>query len=601
MPSLKQIQAIFFDLGGTLVDPKFTPAGAFDGFVVLPDTVQGLAALKGKFRLGVISNTGDIPPQKVRQALTDLGLLAEFEAGLVLLSGEVHMEKSTPAIFRAAVQAAGVPATVCLYVGDAGDERRNARRAGMSTRSSMARAVADLKAKPGAGDTPNLSQLPACVTDSRDAGLDSSPGPAEPDDFAILLTRLDASAAHLPPSYRNQFALPFATTMRQLGAAGFAKVLARDPRREGLASLLMDCAQAVLQNGEGFESLATDAFQEVVADLYDGFLSAETRSGLKMPDNSVLPPLVKWGNPDSGPYTWPIDATRRFQCEAAVVNLPPANAHAGLFAWAALGHETAGHDIMAADDGLGAEISQKLRVALAADPLAASLADYWATRIDETASDVMGILNMGPAAGIGLVVYFRGLDAAFGGAGKLRNAGPGDDPHPADILRGFLAAATVRLLSFDGAAAWGQAIEAETMKDLSQITVNGVPVSLERVRRSCDIVAHTIAAVRLDALNGHAMIEIQNWRNTDEAVVQELQRSLVAVTPVSSSRASGVFAAHVVAGACMAALSGAGSVPNIFKRMLAVLKAMHDANPAWGPLFIMHAGTVVRDLTYQRH
>ena len=58
--------------------------------------------------------------------------------------------------------------------------------------------------------------------------------------------------------------------------------------------------------------------------------------------------------------------------------------------------------ILHADDGLEDELSQKVRSALNAVSIGAGLADYWAERIDETASDLMGILNMGPAAGIGL-------------------------------------------------------------------------------------------------------------------------------------------------------------------------------------------------------
>jgi hypothetical protein len=100
------------------------------------------------------------------------------------------------------------------------------------------------------------------------------------------------------------------------------------------------------------------------------------------------------GNPDSGPYTWPSDATSAFQAKAPIVNLPPANTHRGLFAWAALSHETAGHDILHADDGLQDELSRRVREALNAATIGAGLADYWSQRIDETASDVMGILNM---------------------------------------------------------------------------------------------------------------------------------------------------------------------------------------------------------------
>jgi hypothetical protein len=602
MNTLKQVQTIFFDLGATLVDPVTGPDGGFAGFTLLPGTRDGLDALAGKFKLGVISNTGALAPAAVRKALADIGLLPLFTDALVLLSGEVHMDKSTPAIFKLAADRSGAAAAPgsCLYVGDDGTERRNARRAGMHTSRALEVALRSIKAKPLPLSQPNLSALAACIEDARNAALDSSIGPAEPDDYTQLLQRLDAATLHLPPVYRQGVAQPFIQELRRIGAQGFTQLLTQDPSRQRGAGLMFDIAQAILQNGEGFETVATDAFEEVVSDLYDGFLSAQDRAGLKAADNTVLAPLVKWGNPDSGPYTWPIDATRIFKCQAAVVNLPPANAKGGLFAWAALGHETAGHDILHADNGLEDEMSTRVRQALAAVSIGAGLDSYWGDRIDETASDVMGILNMGPAAGIGLIVYFRALNQAFGGNAGLRNDGPGSDPHPADILRGFLAAATVRLLSFDGAADWAQAIEAETLKDVKQIRINGVPITVERARRSCDIVANTIAATPMTALGGHALIEIQNWRNQDEDIVRELQRSLVTATPIDSSRAHGVYAAHVVAGAALAALSGAGTVQNIFNRMVAVLKVMHDANTSWGPLFVAHPGTISRDLTWVR-
>jgi hypothetical protein len=122
--------------------------------------------------------------------------------------------------------------------------------------------------------------------------------------------------------------------------------------KEGEARLMLDIAQSILQHGERYNKTPTDAFQEVVSDLYDGFLSAEDRRGIKPPDLMIIAPLVKWGNPESGPYTWPADATGEFDVKTAIVNLPPANAEQGIFAWAAIGHETAGHDIIHADNEL---------------------------------------------------------------------------------------------------------------------------------------------------------------------------------------------------------------------------------------------------------
>jgi hypothetical protein len=64
---------------------------------------------------------------------------------------------------------------------------------------------------------------------------------------------------------------------------------------------------------------------------------------------------------------------------------------------------------------------------------------------------------------------------------------------------------------------------------------------------------------------------------------------------------SGIYAAHVVAAAALAAAAGAAPIGNIFQRMLGVLKTMHDANAAWGPLFVAHPGTISRHIAYVRH
>jgi hypothetical protein len=245
---------------------------------------------------------------------------------------------------------------------------------------------------------------------------------------------------------------------------------------------MLDIAHVILQNGERVNETATDSFQEVCSDLYDGFLSAEDRKGVEPPDKGVISPLVKWGRPNDGPYTFPVVATSIFGCEAAVVNLPPSHARSGLLAWATLGHETAGHDILHADTGLHVELGDAVRTALEDQGLGGELPQYWSSRIDETASDVCGILNMGPAAGIGLIGYFRGVRAAFGAGPRLSNIG-GDGPHPADILRGYLAAHTVRLLSFGEANDWAQIIETETNKDLSSVILEDNRINSEQAKK----------------------------------------------------------------------------------------------------------------------
>jgi hypothetical protein len=455
---------------------------------------------------------------------------------------------------------------------------------------------------PAAASTINhasIAGLAICTEDARQAALVNDSGPPEPSAYHELLGRLEAVRTKLPPLYRGSVVAPFISTLQDIGEQSFNRILTHDPQRERLGGLMMDIAQAILQQGEGFAPDATDAFQEVVSDLYDGFLSAEDRQGVHPPDRGVIPPLVKWGNPDSGPYTWPVDATFSFGLRAGVVNLPPANARKGLLAWAALGHETAGHDILHADTGLQPELAAALQQNL--DSLGYGLAEYWSSRIDETSSDVMGILNIGPTAGIGLIGYFRGLNAAFTNIPRLRSEGDIDDPHPADIVRGYLAAEVVALLKFTGRKTWSNLIATETNKDAATIVLGDEVVPREVARQSARIVAQTLVSNKAAALEGHALGEIQNWRDADERKVKLVRAALTSNLALPDSTTSPIYAAHVVAAAVIEALSGSANLPSLFNRMLALLNTMHDENPAWGPLFVAHPGNISRDLAYCRY
>jgi hypothetical protein len=53
-----------------------------------------------------------------------------------------------------------------------------------------------------------------------------------------------------------------------------------------------------------------------------------------------------------------------------------------------------------------------------------------------------------------------------------------------------------------------------------------------------------------------------------------------------------------VAAGLVEGLADASQLPLVFARMLGVLKAMHDSNPSWGPLFVLHPGSLRRDRWY---
>ena len=468
--------------------------------------------------------------------------------------------------------------------------------------------MAKKKGKPGTGTTtggsstsspkPSLSGLGACQSDSSQAVLDSTPGPPDPRDYQKLLSRLEASKEKLPPLYRQAVFNPYFATLQEIGPDDFKTIIEND-QYENFEMLMMDIAHAILQNGEGYEEKPTDAFQEVVSDLYDGFLSAEDRVGVKPPDKGVIPPLVKWGNPNFGPYTYPVTATASFKVEAAIVNLPPANAKGGLLAWSALGHETGGHDILRADSGLSDELSRNVLSALKKAKMG-SLASYWASRIGETASDVLGILNMGPAAGIGLIGYFRGIRGALNDTFKLQNTGPSTDTHPADILRGYLAASTVRLLSFDGASGWADAILSETEKDVGDIRIAGRRVKPADAAKSARIVAEVLVQTPVASLENHALGEIQDWRNEDEGIVRDLSTRLKSGETGLLADGPGIYAAHAVAAAVTLAVGGDMTPQAVFPGMIDLLKTMHDGNLSWGPLFLAHPGDLLRHVVYEK-
>jgi hypothetical protein len=425
-----------------------------------------------------------------------------------------------------------------------------------------------------AADPLSLAGLGACVDEAREAALSKLGPPPDPASFASLRSRLQRACGALDAGHRRAIGEPLLRALERLGPDGYRRLLEEDPERVGGAALLLDLCQAVLQRGEGYQAKATRAFQEVVGDLWDGFLSAEARGGVKPPEGGTVPPIVRWGTGETGPYTWPVTATASLEAGAGVVSLPAANAGAGLVAWPALAHEVAGHDLVAADRGLSEELGEAVRSGLLAERLPAPVAAYFSERIDEVAADVLGILNMGPAAGVGLLGYFRGLNGAWRGTAALRNVGRAEDPHPADIARAYVAAETIRLLSFSGAGRWADRIAAEADRDLHQPRLGDLAVTPGVLKDAAAAVARAIVRTPLRALEGRALGQVQGWTDADEAIVARLRTALREGGAAPGRYGAGAFAAHAVAAAVYEGASGAASPREAFGEMVTMLDAM---------------------------
>ena len=97
--------------------PKATGAFA-DEFMryvsVDDDAVSVLQKLRGKYKLGLISNFGI--PECGRQLLDRFGLSKFFD--LIVISGEVNQRKPSPKIFERALNALNVNPSKAVFVGD---------------------------------------------------------------------------------------------------------------------------------------------------------------------------------------------------------------------------------------------------------------------------------------------------------------------------------------------------------------------------------------------------------------------------------------------------------------------------------------------------
>ncbi len=444
--------------------------------------------------------------------------------------------------------------------------------------------------------SPDIGNLDNCIQEIREAAA-HPPQVLTFDqyltNYAQLISDLQMTTAKLPFVYQQAAAKPLLKFLQNLGESRYLKIFGSKPTDGETATLqeiIPDAALAIL-SFKNPANQGVNAFEEIVSDLYDGFLSDEERVGkqtgkpIDPPTFGIIPPLVKFGNSDFGPYTWPGDATKEILgMRCGVVSLPPEQLKGGLLAWSALGHETGGHDVTHADAGLLNELAKSVRAALMEKFHSQPLADYWASCIDETAADVCGYLNMGPSLGIGLIGYFRAL-----GNGHLRTTGSKNDPHPIDLLRGYLAAAVIKHLNFKEADSWSQTIASETHKDdgdLQLIDQQGnrtaFPVPFQKAIASAEVVAQAIMQTKLASLQGHALEELQNWGDHDQIIVDQLVTILRMTGQLPDTlKGPGFYAAYVVAAATQAGLQKGAEISSIFREMKRFLATMHRENPTW--------------------
>jgi hypothetical protein len=340
-------------------------------------------------------------------------------------------------------------------------------------------------------------------------------------------------------------------------------------------------------------------FEAVISDFYRSFLSKERRANVGVPLIEQLPPLATFAHlPDQGPFTITSDQTERnFQASVGVVSLPSSYRDHPIL-WAALAHETGGHDVTHADPGLLDELSQAVADRLT-DQMLGQLWGYW---IDEAASDVYGLLNVGPAFVFNLAAFFTTLEHQRSQGrlplGPLSTRSFVDrrnqlDVHPTDILRVHLALGVIE--SLHGLSITRRGEYSDAAKQLAQVAAAGAdtvdfvgldenrqPVLLQSfplatMQETARQVGTIIADAKLDTLGGHSIQEIETWDDQDESTAQSIATALLA----SQSVAGIGDDAQVLSGATLALFGD----PSQYDAITGGISDALDASFARDPIF----------------
>ncbi|MGR3911963.1 MAG: hypothetical protein QRY71_01460 [Candidatus Rhabdochlamydia sp.] len=211
------------------------------------------------------------------------------------------------------------------------------------------------------------------------------------------------------------------------------------------------------------------ALREVVSDLYTKFI-VDADGASCVNKKGKASPVAYWS--EGGLSTYPYHPGDPFfpGVKVGIVNVPKRYALGSPIAWGCLGHEVAGHDILASYPGAREELKEKVRQNLTSHKLSLTL-EHWEKRIEETAADILGVLNMGPAAAFSLIAFLRVLrptsSHTLGAEVYLQ------DTHPIDLARGFLVANAVNLMrnqGFTKGNQYGTALFKELERDCQFIT-----------------------------------------------------------------------------------------------------------------------------------
>jgi nicotinate-nucleotide--dimethylbenzimidazole phosphoribosyltransferase len=125
----QRFDCVLFDLGNTLIKQE-NPGTPYESLVVelLPGVEQLLKELKGKVKIGIVSNTQTITASDIKKKLATVGIEHYFD--VVIATAEIGIHKPDPAPITAAIKALALKPERAVYIGDIETDLQAARSAG---------------------------------------------------------------------------------------------------------------------------------------------------------------------------------------------------------------------------------------------------------------------------------------------------------------------------------------------------------------------------------------------------------------------------------------------------------------------------------------
>jgi hypothetical protein len=431
-----------------------------------------------------------------------------------------------------------------------------------------------------------------------------------------IRSAIEAGRPNIPLAFDSAFIAPLESQLARLVAASD-----RD------TTFIETLGGAVYEHGPGYELAAhLRRFLAVISDLYQSFLDRKKRVVADFPLRETLPPLAAFKyRGDDGPFTIPVDAVEQFVGgSVGVVSLPAVYANHPVL-WAALAHETGGHDVVHAEEGLLAELQQGLGTAIAEISVPGvrpdQLVALWSYWMDEAVADVYGLLNVGPAFVPNLAAFFSALRSKPEAGGfsvpkiSMRSVSPAGGPldvHPTDILRIHLGMGVID--SFAALNAAQREVYIATCQQLASVCASGDGVELSGMvavggndtieikavmpladmREAARCVGRFIATTRLSSLGGHSIQEIETWDDGDEKHAIRIRDALTAGQPIAALGDD----ADLLAGATLRLLDAPDTYPAVTAALVAGFDQSFATDPVWGlpvaePIFVKQSPAAV--------